>query len=135
MVLPSKVMDDCCPKVLCNINCFLSVSLQFYIVLRRCLLNVHMLMTWHFSGWNLICHLISHSLSASRSRCSALASLLHLICLYNNESSANNLVSDGEHSGKSLIKNSCGPKTVPCGTPNTTLECGDGVPSSKIPVA
>ena len=54
LVLPSKVLADCNPKVLCTVSCFQRVSMQFVYCLHRYIMDVHMLMTWHFSGWNFI---------------------------------------------------------------------------------
>ena len=54
---------------------------------------------------------------------SKIASSVHLICLYNMQSSANSLIVEClMTSGRSFmyIENSMGPRTVPCGTPEVT---------------
>ena len=80
LVFPSKVLAECNPKVLCSVNCFQTISIQSLDCFTSGFLDVHMLMTWHFSGRNSICNLVSHSSSASRLHCKASASVLLLIC-------------------------------------------------------
>ena len=92
------------------------------------------LMTWHFSGWNFICHIFSHFSSASRSSCSLFASASDLISLYRRQSSAKRRESEWlTASGRSLMKakKSKGPNTVPCGTPEITSAWEDLHPSNS----
>ena len=76
-----------------------------------CLLFVHMWMTWHFWGLNLICHLSSHFARESISCCRRAASSSFLICLNNSASSANSLVTLAVQSGRSSLnaRNNSGP--------------------------
>ena len=66
----------------------------------------------------------SHSWSLLRSSCRRTASSSPLILAYNRLSSANSLICEITQSGRSLMYaiNSSGPNTVPCGTPDRTLD-------------
>jgi hypothetical protein len=85
-----------------------------------------------FCGWNSICHVSSHCCSDVRSLCKAAASSSFRICLYNRQSSAKSRTSGVVCSGKSFmkVKNSNGPFTVPCGTPDITSAQEDVTPSN-----
>lgn len=80
--------------------------------------------TTHFSRWDAICQSSSHLVRDLESRlfCKVSASALFVIGLHRRHSSVKRRASDSVLSGRSLMKrrNSKGPKTVPCGTPNTT---------------
>jgi len=88
-----------------------------------------MRITSHLSVLNIICHLASHFCKLLRSDWRMLVSWVVLICLYKRQSSANNHDEEAA-SGKSLIWNSRGPRTVPCGTPLIT-GWGDEVDPSQ----
>ena len=76
----------------------------------------------HLSGWKSIGQVFSHSWSLLRSSCSRTAPSLLLILTYKRLSPANSLMCDVTQSGISLMyaRNSSGPNTVPCGTPDRT---------------
>ena len=76
--------------------------------------------------------LSAHLSRFSRSFCSLLWSFWLLISRYNKQSSAKSLTDDLTASGRSLLwqRNSMGPSTVPCGTPETTVTCWDDSPSN-----
>ena len=61
---------------------------SLYTVCLSCRLLVLMWMTWHFSGWNFICHFLSHSSKARRSCWTDSASASQLMSLYSRQSSA-----------------------------------------------
>ena len=74
----------------------------------------------------------AHFSRFSRSFCSLLWSFWLLISRYNKQSSAKNLTDDLTASGRSFMwkRNSMGPSTVPCGTPESTVICWDDAPSN-----
>ena len=96
---------------------------DLFLVIRR---------SWHFWGWKLMSHCLSHCWSASKSDCRSAASWWVWISLYMRQSSANNLVLDERtHLGRSCmyIRNNRGPRTVPWGTPDVTGLVSDDFPS------
>ena len=87
----------------------------------------------HFSGWKFIIQVSSHSVSLLRSSCRRTASSSPLILAYNKLSSANSLICDATQSDISLMyaRNSSGPNTVPCGTPDRTEAFLDVLPFTR----
>ena len=73
--LPLHVFTNSDSKILGTINCFQNMTMEGVSCYQLKLLFVHILITWHFSGWKFICHLHSQSCSASRSIWSRLQSI------------------------------------------------------------
>ena len=98
---------------------------NFYQNLISCL------MTLHFLGLNLSCHLFCHACSCMRS-CSSWQSRTDFTDLYITQSSANSRTVDVVCSARSLMKirKSSGPSTDPCGTPDFTDAGPDVSPST-----
>ena len=88
--------------------------------------------TLHFSGWKLIFQRCSYSANLFRSSCKLILSISVFIVRYTIVSSANSLVFDLIFSGMSLMKykSKLGPKTDPCGTPESTCMKLDDSPST-----
>ena len=80
------------------------------------------LMTLHFLGLNLSCHLSCHGCSCMRSCCNFWQSRRDFTDLYITQSSANSRTLDVVCSARSLMKirKSSAPSTDPCGTPDFT---------------
>ena len=91
------------------------------------------LMTLHFLGLNLSCHLSCHACSCMRSCCSSWQSRTDFTDLYITQSSANSRTVDVVCSARSLMKirKSSGPSTDPCGTPDFT-DAGPNVSPSSF---
>ena len=96
-------------------------ALEPVICLSKHLLEL-ILMTWHFSGWNFICHIFSHFSSTSRSSCSLFASASDLTSI-KRQSLAKRPESEWLiASDRSLMKakERKGSISVFCGTPEIT---------------
>ena len=82
-------------------------------------------MTRLFDGWNCICQVSAHDVKESKSACNCFASPSFSIVLNKRLSSAKSFsfVSGDRFDPRSLMKirKHSGPRTVPCGTPDTTL--------------
>ena len=88
-------------------------------------------MTKHFEVLIRICQSFSHWHCLSMSSCKMAASLSDLIWRYKIQLSAKRRTFDLTDDGKSLIyiKNKCGPRTVPWGTPDLTSTLDEWEPS------
>ena len=89
-------------------------------------------MMLHLAALNRIPHLTPQDSSKFRSLCSSICLLLLLICLYIKQSSAKSLTLKDTIDGRSFIckRKSIGPKTVPCGTPESTSTRLEDTPST-----
>ena len=87
---------------------------------------------WHLFIFNCICHLVVHWESESISLCNILESSSEEIIRYKMQSSAKRRMLDFIPHSMSFInnKNSNGPRTVPCGTPEITSSQEDWQPST-----
>ena len=90
------------------------------------------LMTLHFLGLNLSCHLYCHACSCMRSCYSSWQPPTVFTDLYTTQSSANSQTVEFVCSARSLMKirKSRGPSTDPCGTPDFTDAGPDVSPST-----
>ena len=80
-------------------------------------LDLEILIILNLSGWKAMPHFLSHAASLSKFSWSTMQSCWFLIHLYRIQSSAKSHILDWPQSSKWLIniRNSRGPKTVPCG--------------------
>ena len=114
-------------------NEYLTESLYAFMFNKTFVIVI--VMTLHFFGLNLSCHLSCHACSCMRSCCSSWKSRTDFTDLYITQSSANSRTVDVVCLARSLMKirNSSGPSTNPCGTPNFT-DAGPHVsPSTTSP--
>ena len=90
-------------------------------------------MVAHFSTLKSICQIFDQCTSLLRSSCRVILSDVLFIVLYSTQSSANRRIFDVMLSAISFmqIRNSVGPKTVPCGTPDVTDAISDVALSTK----
>ena len=97
-----------------------------------CFLDIRIML--HLAALKLIPHFEPQFSSKFRSFCRAIWSCLFLISLslYTRQSSVKSLTLEEITDGRSLMcsKNKIGPKTVPCGTPESTVTRSDCIPST-----
>ena len=110
-------------------GCFISSSTcpdnSYWYGMGVCFLDT--LIILHLAALNFIPHVDPQLSSKFRSFCRSFWSCLLLISLYTRQSSAKSLTLEEITDGKSLMcsKNRIGPKTVPCGTPESTVTRSD----------
>ena len=95
-------------------------------------LQVDMERMTHFDGLKFMPHFSDHSCSDVRSRCRSSWSCVHFTDWYSRQSSAKRHTWDVTFWGRLFMysRNSKGPRTVPCGTPESTLVEVEDIPST-----
>ena len=124
-IVTPRYLDDCDSERGTECLVYWETIFLLLLVIRR---------SSHFCGWNSILLIVSHLWRESRSLCRVALSSGDLITRYRRLSSANSLrcVPCERSFAISLMytRNSKGPNTVPCGTPERTGRGDDSEPST-----